>query len=149
MTARADARLERARAFIDTHYTRSLTVQGLAGQAGLSAFHFIRAFRAAYDVTPYQYVRRRRLARACELLVTTPLPVTEVCDRVGFRSLGSFSALFRREIGETPRQYRAARRKSVYIPACFVRMFRAERAGAISKKRTSGRAAIVPGRRSS
>ena len=127
MKAAADARLDRVRGFIDSHYARPLTVQKLARQAGLSPFYFIRAFRAAFSVTPHQYLRRRRLARACELLVTTPLPVTEVCDRVGFHSLGSFSALFRREIGETPKHYRATRRKAVSIPSCFVRMYRAGR----------------------
>jgi AraC-like DNA-binding protein len=62
-----------------------------------------------------------------DLLVTTPMPVTEICDAVGFQSLGSFSSLFRKLAGETPGAYRAARRKSAPIPTCFVRMFRADR----------------------
>jgi AraC-like DNA-binding protein len=115
------------RAYIDRHYAEPLTVERLAGLAGLSAFHFIRAFRGATGETPHQYLRRRRLERARELLVTTPMPVTEICDAVGFQSLGSFSALFRRETGETPGAYRARRRRRPYIPACFVRMYRAER----------------------
>ena len=72
-------------------------------------------------------MRTCRINRAKELLVTTPLPVTEVCDRVGFKSLGSFSSLFRRLTGESPAAYRAKRRKDVYIPGCFVRMYRADR----------------------
>jgi AraC-like DNA-binding protein len=72
-------------------------------------------------------LRRRRIERAQELLVTTPLPVTEICDRVGFASLGSFSSLFRRLTGETPGGYRARRRRNAYIPGCFVRMYRADR----------------------
>ena len=67
------------------------------------------------------------LERAKELLVTTPLPVTEICDRIGFQSLGSFSSLFRRLTGETPAEFRVRRRKNVYIPGCFVRMYRADR----------------------
>lgn len=115
-----------ARAFIDRHYARPLTVEQLAGLAGLSRFHFIRAFRAQAGCTPHRYLRDRRLTRARELLVTTPIPVTEICDRVGFQSLGSFCNLFRRETGETPAAYRAARRKDTYVPSCFVRMFRAD-----------------------
>ena len=84
------------------------------------------AFRAAFGTTPHQYVRERRVERAKELLVTTGLPVTEICDQIGFQSLGSFSSLFRRLTGETPAEYRAKRRKNVYIPGCFVRMYRAE-----------------------
>jgi AraC-like DNA-binding protein len=93
--------------------------------AGLSRFHFIRAFRTVAGTTPHQYLRDRRLERARELLVTTPLPITEICDAVGFQSLGSFSTLFRRATGENPAAYRAKRRRNVYIPACFVRMYRA------------------------
>jgi transcriptional regulator GlxA family with amidase domain len=115
------------REFVERHLARPLSVQRLARMAGLSPFHFIRTFRAATGETPHQYVRSRRIARAQELLVTTPLPVTEVCEAVGFQSLGSFSATFRRLTGESPTEYRAKRRKSPYIPACFIRMYRADR----------------------
>ena len=118
--------LHDVRDFIDSHYTNPLTVDRLAARCGLSPFHFIRAFRAAFGATPHQYLRERRLDRAKELLVTTALPVTEVCDQIGFQSLGSFSTLFRRITGETPAEYRAKRWKNVYIPGCFVRMYRAE-----------------------
>jgi AraC-like DNA-binding protein len=119
--------LPNIRAYIDRHYAKPLTVPHLATLAGLSTFHFIRAFRAESGVTPHQYLRDRRLARARELLVTTPLPVTDVCDAVGFQSLGSFCALFKRVTGESPAAYRAARRKSPRIPECFIRMYRVDR----------------------
>jgi AraC-like DNA-binding protein len=118
--------LDQVREYIDRHYKKSLTVERLADLAGLSTFHFIRAFRAAFGETPHQYLRARRLERAKELLVTTAHPVTEICDQIGFHSLGSFSSLFRRLTGETPAEYRARRRKHVYIPTCFIRMYRAE-----------------------
>ena len=91
------------RDYIDRHYARPLTIERLAALAGLSPFHFIRAFRAASGLTPHQYLRNRRIERAKELLVTTPMPVTEVCDAVGFQSLGSFSSLFRKLTGKHPR----------------------------------------------
>jgi AraC-like DNA-binding protein len=119
--------LARVREYVDRHYAKPLTVPHLAGLARLSTFHFIRAFRAETGVTPHQYLRARRIARACELLVTTPMPVTEICDAVGFQSLGSFSALFRRVTGETPAAYRAKRRRAAIIPACFIRMYRADK----------------------
>jgi AraC-like DNA-binding protein len=118
--------LDKVREYIDRHYTKPVTVERLADLAGLSTFHFIRAFRAAFGETPHQYLRARRLDRAKELLVTTAYPVTEICDQIGFQSLGSFSSLFRRLTGEPPAQYRATRRKNVYIPTCFIRMYRAE-----------------------
>jgi AraC-like DNA-binding protein len=114
------------REYINCHCDEPLTIARLARLAGLSPFHFIRAFRAAAGSTPHQYVRRRRLERARELLATTALPITEVCDRTGFLSLGSFSSLFKKSTGEAPSAYRARHRKRVYIPTCFVRMYRAD-----------------------
>ncbi len=128
-TVRDDApapALDKVREYVDRHYKKPLTVERLADLAGLSTFHFIRAFRAAFGETPHQYLRARRLDRAKELLVTTAYPVTEICDQIGFQSLGSFSSLFRRLTGETPAEYRARRRKNVYILTCFIRMYRAE-----------------------
>ena len=122
MTRRAD----RAREHIDRHYARPLTIERLAALAGLSPFHFIRAFRAATGLTPHQYLRIRRIERAKELLVTTPMPVTEICDAVGFQSLGSFSSLFRKLTGETPAAFRARRRRTPAIPGCYIRMYRAD-----------------------
>jgi transcriptional regulator GlxA family with amidase domain len=81
----------RLRAHIDAHYAQPLTVDRLAKIAGLSRFHFIRAFRAATGRTPHQYLRERRLERARELLVTTPMPVTEICDAVGKTSTSTSS----------------------------------------------------------
>jgi transcriptional regulator GlxA family with amidase domain len=112
---------------MDRHYAEPLAIRQLARLAGLSVHHFIRAFRSATGQTPHQYLRARRIDRARELLVTTPMPVTEICDAVGFQSLGSFSALFRRLSGETPTAYRSRRRTPLYIPACFVRMYRADK----------------------
>lgn len=90
----------------------------------MSRFHFIRAFKASTGQTPHQYLRTRRIARAKHLLETTPLPVTEICEQVGFESLGSFSALFRRLTGASPVGYRKAHRRRVSIPSCFMRMYR-------------------------
>jgi AraC-like DNA-binding protein len=125
VAARRD--LHRVRDLIDRHYAKPLTVRLLAARCGLSPFHFIRAFRAAFGETPHQYLRRRRIERAQELLVTTPMSVTEICDEIGFKSLGSFSSVFRRLTGEAPAEFRSKRRKDTYIPACFVRMYRADR----------------------
>jgi AraC-like DNA-binding protein len=113
------------RAFLDRHYARTITVSQLARQTGLSRAHFIRAFQAASGVTPHQYLRARRIERAKELLATTSLPVTDICEAVGFQSLGSFSTLFRRLTRETPAGWRARRRQHPpLIPGCFIRMFR-------------------------
>jgi transcriptional regulator GlxA family with amidase domain len=117
--------IQAVREFMDRHLHKPLTVPQLASRAGLSTAHFIRAFRAEFGVTPHRYLRERRLDRARELLATSAIPITDVCDRVGFLSLGTFSHLFKKVTGESPSEYRAKRRRNVYIPTCFIRMYRA------------------------
>jgi AraC-like DNA-binding protein len=94
--------------------------------AALSRAHFIRAFREATGLTPHQYLRARRLERAKDLLTTTALPVTEICEAVGFASLGSFTSLFHRTTGETPLSWRRRTRRPSLIPSCYLRMYRAD-----------------------
>jgi transcriptional regulator GlxA family with amidase domain len=114
-------------AHIDRHFTKRLTVAQLARIAGLSLHHFIRAFHAETGETPHQYIRARRLDRAADLLVRTATPVTEIAEQIGFQSAGSFSRIFRARFGEPPSAYRNKRRRDVYIPDCFVRMYRVGR----------------------
>jgi transcriptional regulator GlxA family with amidase domain len=116
-----------ARDRIERDYAQPLTIVGLARTAHRSPWHFIRAFRQAYGVTPGQCLRARRLERARELLTTTPLPVTEVCELVGYRGLATFSRVFRQATGTSPTAYRRLTRRPVYIPGCFLRMYRVER----------------------
>ena len=119
--------LRAARERIDRDYARPLTVRALARTAERSPWHFIRAFREAYGLTPGQCLRARRLERARELLTTTPLPVTEVCQLVGYRGLGTFSRVFREATGCSPTEFRRRTRRPVYVPGCFLRMYRVER----------------------
>lgn len=110
-----------ARRFLDRHYDMPITIEQLSREAALSPYYFIRVFRRVYRQTPHQYLVQRRIVRAKELLRTTDLPVTEICASVGFESLGSFSALFRKIAGISPSAYRLsvqASAKPAYIPLC-------------------------------
>ncbi|MGA7088802.1 MAG: AraC family transcriptional regulator [Candidatus Dormiibacterota bacterium] len=118
--------LRQARDQLDRDYGSDITVSAIAGLAGYTASRFIRAFRHTYGETPGRYRIRRRIERARELLRASDLSVTEICLRVGFSSLGSFSSSFTRIVGLSPTQYRqeAARRGgAASIPACFVLMW--------------------------
>jgi AraC-like DNA-binding protein len=120
--------LRRARDRIDRDYAEPIPIPALAAGAGYSREHFIRAFRSAYGETPGRYRTRRRVERACELLRSANLTVTEICFLVGFTSLGTFSARFTELVGMSPTAYRreAARRGGpAPIPGCFALMWRA------------------------
>lgn len=96
-------------------------VSEIARRAGISPYHFIRVFEATFGVTPHRYRGDVRLARARRLLALGA-PVTEVCMRLGFSSLGSFSALFARRVGEAPFHYQRRIRASVQVPADLQRV---------------------------
>ncbi len=99
-------RLYRARDFIHASLNTALTVSDIAAVAHLSPYHFLRSFRQLFGLTPHHYLTRKRIERAQFLLSHTDHPITDICFEVGFESLGSFSTLFRRYTGRSPRDYR-------------------------------------------
>ena len=116
--------LRRARDHADRSYTRSLSLEEMAGIACLSKYHFLRLFKSTYGVTPMEYVSQRRIERAQDLLRATNLTVTEVCMAVGFSSLGSFSSRFRELVGENPSEFQQRYAGGApHIPGCFVFMW--------------------------
>src|SRR5215472_11346037 len=99
-------RLCEARELLESRLDRELTVVEAARVAGLSPYHFIRKFEALFGQTPHQLRIQARLDRAKWLLARGEHSVTGACMEVGFSSLGSFSDLFTRRMGESPSAYR-------------------------------------------
>src|SRR5215472_17912577 len=106
-------RLRRARKYIDECYDLPLDLAAISKEACLSRYHFLRLFRDTFDTTPHQYLIQRRIEKAKELLRLRSLSVTDVCFEVGFESLGSFSSLFRKCVGDPPSGYRQRERESL------------------------------------
>jgi AraC family transcriptional regulator len=104
-------RLLRGKDYLDSFYHGEVQLHNAAAAACVSPYHFHRLFHEVFRETPNQYLRRRRLAQARELLKRTDRGVTEISLDVGFESSTSFSALFRRSFGCSPREYRATLRK--------------------------------------
>lgn len=127
--------LRRARDHVDRHFAEELDLDELAAIALMSKFHFLRSFSSVYGSTPIAYLSERRVERAQDLLRTSNLTVTEVCNAVGYSSLGSFGTRFREIVGETPSafQRRYAVRGAPRIPGCWVFM-----AGLVERRADSG-----------
>jgi AraC-like DNA-binding protein len=125
-------RIVSAKMFIDDNYQQAIDLDEISQQAFLSKFHFHRLFRQVYRRTPHQYITRKRLEKAKSLLAENK-PVTDVCNEVGFESIGSFSVLFKKEIGFAPQYYRnMAYKKKLEqleqpkkaIPHCFIENYK-------------------------
>lgn len=115
-------RLRLARDVMDREWARPLDLTQVAAVAGYSRFHFVRLFRRAYGETPGQYLSRRRIDRAKDLLSSANLTITEICMLVGFSSLGTFCTRFKQQVGLTPGEYRARAQQAGQppIPGCFL-----------------------------
>jgi len=81
-------RLCRARDLIRDCYTEPVSLEDCALEAGLSPWHCLRSFRAAFGETPKEFHTRLRLEHAKHLLTVTDRSVTEVCFDVGFSPIG-------------------------------------------------------------
>ncbi|MEK1889970.1 MAG: helix-turn-helix domain-containing protein [Phyllobacterium sp.] len=93
--------------FMSSRLSNKVKIAELAGIAGLSEYHFIRAFRRQTGVTPYQYILRMRINRATELLRQHPNKgIEEIALLCGFCSASTLGLQFKRVIGISPRSYR-------------------------------------------
>lgn len=119
------ARLSRAHRLIEEDPGAPLDLQRLAREACLSPFHFARLYHQVYGKTPHHHLTERRLERARVMLAREGATVTEACFAVGFSSVGSFSRLFKRHLGEAPSTYRrrlvqVAWSRLPPVPTCFL-----------------------------
>ena len=98
--------LRRVLDYIEGHLEEDLSLSLLAKEAGMSLFHFSRAFRQSSGQSPYQYVLHRRIERAKVLLRGGELTVGEVGLRTGFVQQNHFARLFQKKTGVTPTAFR-------------------------------------------
>lgn len=99
-------RLSLAKDYIHATLAESHSLADIAKIVHLSPHHFLRSFKEAFGVTPHTYLTQKRMERAQYLLAHTTHSVTEICMDVGYESPSSFSNLFRRKVGLSPRAYR-------------------------------------------
>ncbi|NOU50345.1 helix-turn-helix transcriptional regulator [Pseudoalteromonas sp. JBTF-M23] len=125
-------RLTASRDFIADNYHAPLSLSDIAKRSYMSRYHFLRVFKDTYGETPNEFLIRLRVEQAKNMLVTENFTVSEVCEKVGYTSLGSFSSLFLKQVGMAPTLYRrklwalsseAFRFPSQAIPACYAYHF--------------------------
>ncbi|MGA7327741.1 MAG: AraC family transcriptional regulator [Rhodomicrobium sp.] len=95
----------RAAAYLEEHLAEEVPLPELAAIAGLSPFHFSRAFKESFGVPPHRYHMIRRIERAKELLAHRGISVTEAGLQLGFSETSSFSTAFRKIAQLSPSQY--------------------------------------------
>jgi AraC family transcriptional regulator len=94
--------IERLRSDSDT----DVSLASLAADAGLSRFHFCRAFKESTGLSPHAWLRQHRLEQAMKMLRDTDVAVVSVAAALGYSSQTAFAAAFRKLTGETPSDWR-------------------------------------------
>ena len=83
-----------------------VSLAALASDAGLSRFHFCRAFKESTGLSPHAWLRQHRLEQAMNMLRDTDDSVVSVAAALGYASQTAFAAAFRKLTGETPSDWR-------------------------------------------
>lgn len=103
-------RQRRVAEFVEANLSDQIRLRDLARAAGLSRMHFAAQFRLATGLRPHDYVLRRRIERAQDLLRDSGLPLAQVALGVGFQSQAHFTTVFRAHVQETPGRWRQLHR---------------------------------------
>ena len=101
-------RVIKAKQFIDKNYDLEIDLDTIATAANSSKFHLNREFKRHYGITPSHYLKDKRIVEAKKLLSESST-VTDTCFTIGYGSLSTFSLLFRRWTGFSPRAFKKAR----------------------------------------
>jgi AraC family transcriptional regulator len=97
---------KRVRSYIEDKLDSTIRVSDLAGLVRLSTSHFFRAFRDTFEESPLDYVMKRRMVRAQELMSKSRVPLSQVALECGMCDQAHFSRTFRRIVGTNPRAWR-------------------------------------------
>jgi transcriptional regulator of acetoin/glycerol metabolism/AraC-like DNA-binding protein len=102
--------MRRVREHVEAHLSESIDLAELAAIAGLSVYHFARAFKQSAGVAPHHYLVHRRIERAQEMLARSELPLSGIALATGFSDQSHLARHFRQMLGMTPGQFRWSQR---------------------------------------
>lgn len=107
-----DAFMSRVVSFIEEHIMDSeINVDDMASAAAVSRSSLNRKMKILVGVTPADFLREARIKRACSLLATTKMAISDIAYRCGFSDPKYFSRTFRQSTGMTPTDYRSKERE--------------------------------------
>lgn len=99
-------KLAQVLAYIEEHIEQNVTIDELAEVACMHPNYFIRIFKQQMGVPPLQYITRKKMNQAKELLLTSTCSISEIADQLGFHDMFYFSKQFKKNIGTTPTAFR-------------------------------------------
>ena len=101
--------IARVRAFIDKNLHGTIHTRDLSAVARRSAAHFARSFKQSFGESPHAYVMRRRLEKACHLMITSSESLSQIALSVGFSDQSHLCKRFKQALGQSPSNWRRER----------------------------------------
>lgn len=102
----SDIYIRKSIEFIETNYSRRITIKEVAGHVGLSMKYLSKLFSEHIEISPQNYLINYRMDRASELLKNTPLSIVEISNSVGYNDPLLFSRIFKKYRGIAPKNFR-------------------------------------------
>ena len=99
-------RIQKMTAFMQEHYSRTISLKEIADAADISKSEASRCFQSYMHTSPVRYLMEYRLETARKLLQQSDAAITAIADECGFETASYFCKIFKREMGMTPLQYR-------------------------------------------
>ncbi len=91
---------------INSNYMYDFSLADLAAASGLSEGHFCRVFKDVTGFTPFGYINRVRITKACSMLTGTDKKIADISSRCGFNNISYFNRAFKQIMKESPSEYR-------------------------------------------
>ncbi|MBC2456093.1 helix-turn-helix domain-containing protein [Clostridium beijerinckii] len=115
-----DSKLRGMIAYIEEHLNDKISVKQLSDAVYTSERDCYRKFCKKLGETPLHYIQSVRLEKACQLLIDTELSLTEIADLCGLGDSSYFGAVFKKNMGHTPRMYRKQFLKNVALKQSLI-----------------------------
>jgi transcriptional regulator GlxA family with amidase domain len=98
--------------YMQENLSRKMTLQEMADYTGYPVSHFSAVFKQRTGLSPVTYFNQLRIRKACDLLVSSDMTVTQISHRLGIDDQYYFSRLFSESMGISPKEYRRQHRPS-------------------------------------
>ena len=92
--------------YIDKNYNENISLKSIAEAVNANQYYLSHIFKEETGFSPMQYVTRRRIGEAQNLLINTQLSITEIAANVGYNNSNYFQNVFKKIVGYTPGSYR-------------------------------------------
>ncbi len=105
--------------FINENLSSTLSLAAMANLLQMGPCHFARAFKESTGLSPHQYVLRRRVERALQMLKEKRTNLADIAYDLGFSSQGHFTTVFSKIVGVSPSSYREQVHPAKRLKLCF------------------------------